>query len=136
MSYSAGSSKPLHVPVPTAGSEREEFIAMLRAIRNEGVPKVVQMMQALEHEATHAKRDTARVAATRAYLNNAFQATRELHEIEQGIEGQPRTGPAVQILVAMPSGESRSPNGQELKAIMAEISDSVRAEITASSDED
>lgn len=126
---STGSARPV-TALPVEGRERDELVAMLKAIRQEGVPKVIHMMRLLEHEATEAKRDTARVAATRAHMRLTFESAQLLHEIEQGTENQPRSGPAVQIMVAMPSGESRAPNGQELKSILADISDSVRAEIT------
>lgn len=115
------------VHVPTAGREREEFIAMLKAIRCEGVPKVTQMMQLLEGEAMNAKRDTARVAAQRAHLRHTFEASQLLYEIEQGSETDPSRRPTIQILVAAPTGD-RPPTGDELRSILDEVSDSIRAE--------
>lgn len=124
MSSPAGSSRPVLAAVPPEGEERSAFIAMLKAIRCEGVPKVTAMMQRLEREASAAKRDTARVAATRAHLSNTFQATQMLYEIEQGVEHN-SAKPTIQILVAAPGGESREPNPHELRAILDEVSESV-----------
>ena len=117
--------------IPAEGSEREEFIAMLRAVRCEGAPKVIEMMQILEHEARNAKRDTARVAAARVHLRHTFEASQMLHELEAGIDSKQGYRPAIQILVTAPNGAARAPSPEELKAIMVEVSDSVRAESEA-----
>lgn len=109
-------------------SDREALIKAFRAGRAEGAPKIVKMLRVLERKALDPDNRQAGMDAQR-HISLTLEMTKTLVELESGLEPQNnKGGQQLTIMMMLPDGTTKSASQEELKAVLADVSDSVRRE--------
>jgi hypothetical protein len=117
--------KPIKSKRWSPTGSREHLLQIARDVRTNAGPRIARMIERLAEEAEAP--GASGVSAAKAVVSFALSAT----QLEAELEGELETSSGsatVNVLVALPGGESRAPDQNELRLALAAMSESVRAE--------